>query len=172
MHQHVAAAVRYEWQQWHIQQCCQISTHAHTHVRARARAHTHTHTHTHRHPMGSQCFMAFTATCGSFTYHGMPCHAAHTHSDPGDPRRHTVAHSGTQHAMPHRPRLQRSRRPAAAHGGTRQTACGNARRRAHDAHAGPQLAHSWNLFAQTRAAPSTHQGPTRTPLFRARSDTH
>ena len=86
--------------------------HAHTHT------HTHTTRHTHRNPMGSQCFMALTATCGSFTHampptptaipatrggtrrhtaaHSMPCHTAHAHSDPGDPRQ---AHGGTR-AMP------------------------------------------------------------------------
>ena len=44
--QRVAAAVRCEWQQWHIQQRCQISTHAHARTRAHARAHTHAHTRT------------------------------------------------------------------------------------------------------------------------------
>ena len=93
MCQHVAAAVRYEQQQWHIQQRCQISTHTHTHPPM----------HTHRNPMGSQCFIALTATCGSFT-HAMPPTPTAIPATRGGTRRHTAAHSGT-----------------------RQTACGNAR---------------------------------------------
>ena len=150
-----------------------LDTRAHTHVRARA----HTHTHAHRNPMGSRCFTALRQPVGSFTYHGMPCHAAHTHSDPGDPRRHAAAHGGTQHAMPRRPRPQRSRRPAAAHGsdtaahsGTRHTAdslrqrtvCNavTSPRRPRWPTAGPQLE---SLGTNARRA-TPHQGPTRTLL--------
>ena len=118
--------------------------------------------------MGSQCFIALTATCGSFT-HAMPPTPTAIPATRGDTRRHTAAHGGTQHAMPHRPRPTAI--PATL-GGTRQTACGNAvrtvtsPRRPRWPTAGPQLESLGTNTCRATHVPGTNADPPLPRPFR------